>query len=237
MPIKLRLLGVVCAAAFSFASMSSNAALMSVLGGQAVYDSDRNISWVANANLAASNTFGLAYDTNLGDNPEDPYGPNYIEQIHTDGTMNWGAALHWIDAMNTANYLGFNNWSLPTSLNQDGSGPCGPALNCTSSEMGHLYYTEGVTAATPGLLFSNVQIPQYWSSTELANNPSWAWTFNFGNGNGFQGVDAKYESSSYAWAVHPGNVGVAVVPVPAAAWLFSSGLLGLIGVTRRSANA
>ncbi len=34
-----------------------------------------------------------------------------------------------------------------------------------------------------------------------------------------------------ALAVHPGDV--AAVPVPAAAWLLGSGLLGLIGVARR----
>ena len=32
-----------------------------------------------------------------------------------------------------------------------------------------------------------------------------------------------------------GEVGIPAVPVPAAAWLFGSGLLGLVGVTRRTA--
>ncbi len=35
----------------------------------------------------------------------------------------------------------------------------------------------------------------------------------------------------YGWAVHSGDV--STVPVPAAVWLFGSGLLGLIGVARR----
>jgi len=35
----------------------------------------------------------------------------------------------------------------------------------------------------------------------------------------------------YAWAVRSGDV--SAVPVPAAMWLFGSGLLGLIGVARR----
>jgi hypothetical protein len=30
-----------------------------------------------------------------------------------------------------------------------------------------------------------------------------------------------------------GNVGAAIVPLPAAVWLFGSGLLGLIGMARR----
>jgi hypothetical protein len=32
-------------------------------------------------------------------------------------------------------------------------------------------------------------------------------------------------------------VGVSAIPVPAAAWLFGSGLLGLIGVARRKKTA
>ena len=37
----------------------------------------------------------------------------------------------------------------------------------------------------------------------------------------------------YAWAVHDGDVGAAVVPLPAAAWLFGTGLLGLIDMARK----
>jgi len=55
---KLRLLGAVCAAVFSFITLSSNAALISKMNGQVVYDVDRDITWIANANLAASNTDG-----------------------------------------------------------------------------------------------------------------------------------------------------------------------------------
>jgi ABC-type Fe3+-hydroxamate transport system substrate-binding protein len=39
--------------------------------------------------------------------------------------------------------------------------------------------------------------------------------------------------SRYSWAVHDGNV----VPVPAAVWLFGSGLPGLIGISRRKRAA
>ena len=36
-----------------------------------------------------------------------------------------------------------------------------------------------------------------------------------------------------AWAVRDGDVGVSAVPVPAAVWLFGSGLIGLVGVASR----
>jgi len=42
-----------------------------------------------------------------------------------------------------------------------------------------------------------------------------------------QGVNPTYDSTYYAWSVHSGDVGA--VPVPAAVWLFGSGLIGLVG--------
>jgi hypothetical protein len=41
--------------------------------------------------------------------------------------------------------------------------------------------------------------------------------------------------SLFAWAVYDGDV--AAVPLPAAVWLFCSGLLGLVGIARRKKAA
>lgn len=97
--------------------------------------------------------------------------------------------------------------------------------------MGYLFWEEGITAAAPSP-FSTIQ-SNYWSSTEIhVPQPNSAWSFNFGGG--FQGFSHQSLSLS-AWAVHSGDVGVAIpsVPVPAAVWLFGSGLLGLIGIAKR----
>ena len=206
-----------------FTATQANATLISALSGQVVNDTDRNITWLANANLAASNTFGVA-----GINP--------------DGYMRWYTAQSWIGAMNTANYLGYHDWRLPTTLQPDAS--CGTQFggdsygyNCTGSEMGHLFYTElgGVAGSsiltthnTNLALFQNVQSYYYWSGTEYAPDTTSAWLFNPGNG----GQGSGYKGNPlFALAVRPGQV--AAVPVPAAAWLLGSGLLGLIGVARR----
>ena len=195
---KSRLLGAVCATVFSFISMSSQAALTYVLGGQAVYDDVADLTWLADANAAG-------------------------------GTMNWATASTWAAGLNID---GVTGWRLPSSLNSDGSGLC-IGSGCTDSEMGNLYYNVlGNTAGGPltnTSPFSNVQSNNYWSSTENAPNPSSAWFFDFSIGT--QTGNSK-NGNGYGWAVQSGNV----VPLPAAAWLFGSGLLGLIGVARRKAS-
>lgn len=62
-------------------------------------------------------------------------------------------------------------------------------------------------------------------TNEYAPNPGLAWDFIFNNGNQF--AYSKYYNN-YAWAMHPGDVGASVIPVPTAVWLFGSGLLGLV---------
>ena len=54
------------------------------------------------------------------------------------------------------------------------------------------------------------------------------WVFLFSVGG--QGAGIK-GSGNFAWAVHSGNV--SAMPVPAAVWLFGSGLIGLLGLARR----
>lgn len=154
--------------------------------------------------------------------------------------MNWPGALFWIDAMNTASYLGFNDWHLPITTQPDSS--CSADIHstgfplqgfgpgCTGSEMGHLFNVEGVTATTLGL-FSNVQPAFYWSITEYAPDTNdYAWAFNFDPDLEDQDLLRKY-TDRFAWAVRAGDV--SAVPIPASAWLFGSGLLGLIGVARK----
>lgn len=200
---------------------SVQAALLSRLGGQAVYDTDRNITWLANANLAASNTFG-------------------VTGIAVNGTMTWAKANEWIAAMNSASYLGVNDWRLPTTLQPDPScgyqsGGVSYGYSCTGSEMGHLFYGELGGVAGQSIvtthnanysLFSNVQPYYYWSGTVYAPAPgSHAWYFYFYRGS--QGYDYQYNAFR-AWAVRPGDT----VPVPAAGWLFGTAM-GVFGMARR----
>lgn len=221
----LRLASAFCAGVFSLGLVASaEAALVSRLGGLAVYDTDFNITWLADANLAASDTFG-------------------VSGIAGSGIMTWDTAQSWINAVNTAGYLGYSDWRLPTTLQPDAtcafqSGSVSYGYNCSGSEMGHLFYTElgGVagtsiqTTHNSSLsLFSNIQPGNYWSGTEYAPDAaSSAWIFGFLYG----GQDADYKSANlYALVVRPGDV--AAVPLPSAVWLLGSGLIGLFGFRRR----
>ena len=200
------------------------------LGGSttpnAYYDTTLNITWLANANAAV----GSAYDT---------YSPG-------SGLMNWTTATTWATNLNIS---GVTGWRLPKMTDPNANcntitysgGPCG-FNNPSTSEMAHMFYTtlgdkaiydtSGNPQAGYGLTntgpFSNVQSYVYWSATEYAPRTSYAWHLSTDGGYQSYGIEAF---SFYAWAVHAGDAGASAVPVPAAVWLFSSGLLGLVGMS------
>ncbi len=176
-------------------AVSANAALLSRLGGQAVYDTDLDITWLADANAGAGSVF------------DDPGG---LGGTTTDGKMTWSNAVAWADSLTTG---GFNDWRLPHA-----DPACGFAVNCINSEMGHLFYNElsGVvgdpiiTSGDPDLsLFSNIQAffsgdSYYWFGTEFAPDTSRAWIFSQYGGSHFADNKAL---SIFAWAVRDGDVG------------------------------
>ena len=199
-----KLLTAAAAAVLAFSlSTGAQASLVARTGGM-VYDTVNNITWAADANLAQTS----GYDT--------------------DGSMTWAAAVAWADQLTLG---GFTDWSLPTTV---------PALfgyNQKGSQMGDLFYNQlgGVSSTSIATthngyynLFTNVQSSVYWSGSEYASSPGFAWRFNTDNGN--QDYFNNF-NQRYAWAVRPGDV--AAVPVPGAFWLFGSALVGLMGLKRR----
>jgi hypothetical protein len=164
-----------------------NDSLVASSDGNVIHDQALDIYWLADANLAATNTFGIRH----GVNPH-PKDPSYIN-INPDGSMSYATAVVWIDAMNAQDYLGHNNWRLPMATDRSatyyisGSG-IGDAFQ--GSEMGELYYSE--LSATAGSAsaegpFDNLQSYLYWSGTHTQLNPHGTGHDTFSFASGYQG--------------------------------------------------
>jgi hypothetical protein len=212
-----------------FFSTAANAALHGRLpvtpGGtdyQAYYDDHLNLTFLVDANLAASNTFGLPVGVFLGPHSDDSageLGDGFSDGfIRASGSMNYPGALHWIDAMNAANYLGISGWQLPSTGQLDETCsrhfiftevitgakiPQDYGTGCTGSTMGHLFYEEGIRSyARPPFL--NVVSGYYVSSTEFEPNVyAFAWGLHMGTG--YQDFRGKL-GHLYAWPVRGGDV-------------------------------
>lgn len=155
--------------------------------GRTVHDSRLSVTWLADANLAATQTFGV---------------PN----INVSGSMSYAAAVQWAAAMNASNdgvgYLGHNNWQLPTAPGTDRTcqltGPHGEPFgyNCTGSALGSLYYVsfglqEPNSAVANSQIqvgpFKNFQAYLYWSKSPAIDPKQGFVSFSFISG--FQGAN------------------------------------------------
>ena len=144
--------------------------------GMAVADPVNHVHWLADANLAATQRFGLP----LCD------ASNTTPCVNASGSMTYQAAAVWVAAMNAAHYLGHTDWQLPTTPLDDTlcskKGPNGNfGYNCINSTMGALYskvlgLKEPDTAVpipdTTVGPFSNFQPYLYWSDTVNGHGPN-----------------------------------------------------------------
>ncbi|MBF0566971.1 MAG: DUF1566 domain-containing protein [Nitrospirae bacterium] len=107
----------------------------------------------------------------------------------TGGAMAWTNALDYVACLNTANYLGHNDWRLP-NINELES-----LVNAEQSYPNQWLGTQG---------YANVQSNWYWSSTTFAYWNDYAWIVYMGNGY----VDGIVKSNnSYVWPVRAGQSG------------------------------
>ena len=154
-------------------------------GGGLVYDDVLDITWLQDANFAATSGY------------------------HVDGQMYWAEANSWVEGLvyyDAIRNLSYNDWRLPSAdVNGDtfvlacqNSGGCG-----TDNEMGYLFWTLGITSDTQGP-FINIQPGSYWTGTDAVYDGDRAWLFRMYNG--VQGTNIKTTSPLRAWAVREGDV-------------------------------
>ncbi|WP_244141890.1 Lcl domain-containing protein [aff. Roholtiella sp. LEGE 12411] len=165
-----------------------------------VYDSNLNITWLADANYAATQ-----YRQSCGD-------------LGTkEGIMTWTQATKWVDGLV---YGGFSDWRLPTTPASDPScdqqnsiGTYG--FNCTDGEMGNLFYQGLEGKAGENIikthnknysLFHNISLfGKYWLGKEFA--PLAQIALNFHTRNGFSNANSK-SVPLLVWPVRDGDVGL-----------------------------
>jgi hypothetical protein len=128
--------------ALALSPFQASATLVLSPDGTIVYDTVNNVSWLADADLPATIRFGLPVCNGSGSGVQ--------KCVNASGSMNYQAATAWIAAMNAANYLGHNNWQLPTTPLVDKTCPkTGPnggsfGFGCTAGALDSLYNEVGL---------------------------------------------------------------------------------------------
>ncbi len=174
-------------------------------GGAAIYDWHQDITWLQDANYAASS----GYDS--------------------DGRLPYNSALIFIDYLNAIQHLGITSWRLPvmnyvTNNGQGTFGYCGTDkghnVDPASGELAFLYYEHlklqskfdcngqpqtphGVTYSGPFININNNETQAYLYSTEYSPDPSRIWVLHFEYGG--QHADGKLGASPI-WPVFSGDL-------------------------------
>jgi hypothetical protein len=179
-------------------SSTASAELYSRANGTMIYDSDRNITWLADANYAAT-----LFETSCG------------ARGVQDGGMGQPSAVEFV---RTLEFVGLTGWRLPSTLEVDET--CDvqavtgwSSYHCTGGEMGHLFYQELGGQARQRLtevnnqsvrLFKNLQAATYWTGTSFSPVPQIG--MNFQTSDGVQNANSK-SVKLLAWPVRDGDVG------------------------------
>jgi hypothetical protein len=192
-------------------------------GGETIYDPVADVTWLADANLAATQKFGVPAK-----------GRDGVANFSPNGAMTHTAALAWIKAMNAGKgYLGHTNWELPPILTKtkDSCADGTFGFGCKDSPFGELFYDQFHLSqgqpVTPipdikvGALH-NIQPYLYWgcqgdagqttcSTTKPEPAPGFGASFNFGDG--FQGSDVA-ANNLYVMAYYPNSPSGTPTPKP-----------------------
>ena len=199
-------------AGLSFASTSS-AGLISKLNGLVVYDTDRNITWLADANLAGTPmTWATAKD--------------WAANLVYVGFDDWRLPTA-LNADGSGPCEGYN--CTGSELGNMFYGDINHGLGGVAGQSTTTYHNANFN------LFTNLNnVYYYWFDTEYApfkfNNSAWLFMLNSG---AYQGIAASRGMNLFAWAVRDGDVGPSSVPEPGIIGLLLAGGIGWVGTKAR----
>ena len=209
--MKMRKMKAVAATALTVVGLmvtsGAEAALVTRLGGKAIYDNVANLTWLQDANYAKTS----GYDA--------------------DGRLNWVQANAWAGSLNID---GVTGWRLPGGTMAYGTNQTASEMgNLFYNVLGGTANTDIATTHNANYnLFKNVQSNLYWSGVEFVSGRAWDFTFSIG----YQNYYTK-GGNLFGWAVRSGDVGASPVPVPGALALMGPALLGLLGAKRSRRRA
>jgi hypothetical protein len=173
--------------------------------GMAVHDAATGLSWLLNANLAATQAFGVSGAITI---PREPISDAIsMPAIAAGGAMHFEAVGAWLKGLNSSHYAGADNWVLPELADLE-------MLNA------HLDLAPGnssfVASGNTGP-FRNLQPFFYWACPKSAadasrcdydrvlnrrDNIAMRWSFNFDTG--FQGTSQETKRY-YVTLYYPGR--------------------------------
>jgi hypothetical protein len=162
------------------------------------------VSWALDANLAATNAFGLGGTVKVSFAHGDKY---VVPVVAPSGMMRFPAALDWVAGMNRAKWAGSSSWELPTVAD----------LQSLHASLGLESTYDQLLAHGRAGPFDNLQRFFYWScqrgagdsrspctSERAGPSPSGGssmyWAFNFQSG--FQGTDEE-NKEFFVLVYHP----------------------------------
>ena len=184
-------------------SVSSSWPYYLIPNGKTVYDKVNGVTWLTDADLAASNNAERSYDQAASIDTPPRFGLPLCNAdstdvcIWADGAMSYTAAQEWVKRMNRASYLGHAHWQLPTTPFEDpGCASKGPSderfgFGCSASALGFLYYIAlGVPAPNTAIPippntvgpFQNLQPGVYWSGSKGGGLTDSIANFSFADG-------------------------------------------------------
>jgi hypothetical protein len=150
-----------------------------------IYDVERNITWLKDANYART----------TGRTP--------------DGQLMWDDAMSWIASLE---YCGIAGWRLPTALDP-GDGTPYVGEYCIRGELGHLFCVTSGMPAGSIRVENSPSFSIYWTSTEASATEAYAFKLvGLEQGPLEKRITIPVGYPVLAWPVHDGDVYAQVAP-------------------------